>query len=130
MCCRFFDISIGTAATKAVSFIHHSAENFSQLYLFFTVRFLAMQNIFQKNLFLFQIIKVFDEKKSWKDLNKCQFGRWHKIIHNFLKFGHSKKCFTNLQMAGQVKITDIKRFDESLCLIQFATLSNVRFQKI
>ena len=66
MCCRFFDISIGTAATKAVSFIHHSAENFSQLYLFFTVRFLAMQNIFQKNLFLFQIIKVFDEKSHEK----------------------------------------------------------------
>ena len=49
--------------------------------------------------------------------------------HNFLDFGHSKKFFTNLEMADQVKINDIKRFDEIWCLRQFATHSKVRFQK-
>ena len=77
-----------------------------------------MQKICQKKLFLFQIIKVFDKKKSWKVSNK--------IIHNFPNFGHSNKFFSNLEMADRVKINDIKQFDEIWCSRLF---QNLHFRK-
>ena len=41
-----------------------------------------------------------------------QIGSWHKIIPNFLDFGHTKKFFSNLEMAEQFKINDVKRQSE------------------
>ena len=54
----------------------------------------------KRTSFYFKSSRIFDEK-SWKDSNKCQIGSWHKIIHNFLNFGDSKKFFSNLEKAGQ-----------------------------
>ena len=84
---------------------------------FFTVIFC------QKDLFLCQIVKVWDEKMSWKDANKCQIGSGH----NFFIFSLSEKFFSNLEIAEQFKIIDIKRFDEiwrseSLRLLQSSFL--------
>ena len=49
------------------------------------------------------------------------------VIHNFVNFRHTKKFFSNLEMADRFKIIDIKRFDEIWCLAFF---NFVRFKQI
>ena len=69
-------------------------------------------------------------KKSWKVSNKCQIGSWSNRIHNFLSFGHTKKFFTNLEMADQVKINDIKRLDDICGLGSSKLFQKLVFKKI
>ena len=88
---------------------------------FFYKIILLVQQINQKTNQMFVRISALASKKGQIKKNSLESVFLVNLVtpkeyfennHNFLDFGHSKKFFTNLEMADRVKINGIKRFDE------------------